>query len=78
MNNYNKTTEEMNILELEIIETCKQFNHDLFVESSRLTTEINMLYNKNYKVEDINLVLGYLFEKQYNQTVNSITYVNDN
>lgn len=67
MNNYNK--EQMNILELEIIETCKQFNHDLFVESSKLTTEINMLYGKNYKVEDINLVLGFLFEKQFSETV---------
>lgn len=69
MNNCNN--EQMNILELEIIETCKQFNHDLFIESSKLTTEINMLYGKQYKVEDINLVLGYLFEKQYSY-VNTI------
>lgn len=64
MSNYNN--EQMTALELEIIETCKQFNHDLYVDSSKLTIEINMLYNKQYKVEDINLVLGYLFEKQCN------------
>lgn len=68
----NKSNEQMNILELEIIETCRQFNHDLFIDSSKLTTEINMLYDKNYKVEDINLVLGYLFEKHCNYEINTL------
>lgn len=59
--------EECNLLESRIIAICKQTKQDFVnIDINQITKNINFVYNSNYIIDDINYILGYLYEKQFN------------
>jgi hypothetical protein len=65
-NRNNLTPNDISIIESEIIEACKHTNSNFVsIDTNQLTKNINYMFGKNYSVETINYVLGFIYEKQF-------------
>lgn len=61
----NLTNEDINLLESRIIAVCKQTNTDFTINSNQLVKNINLVYNTNYSLKEVNYVLGFIYEQQF-------------
>jgi hypothetical protein len=57
--------EEYNLLTQRIIETCKHADYDFTVNSKILTGNINLIFNTAYTQEEVDFVLGGIYETQF-------------
>jgi len=59
------TTNDIETIKSRIIETCKHIDTDFTINTQQLTKQINYLFNCSYSTEDVNYVLGFLYEEQF-------------
>ena len=61
----NLTSNDVEIIKNEIIEACKHNKTDFTINTEQLVKNINNLFGKNYSIETVSYVLGFLYEEQF-------------
>jgi hypothetical protein len=61
-----QNVEDCNLLEERIILVCNQIQEHIFnIESERIVKNINFVFDTCYTLEDVNYILGFIYEKQF-------------